>query len=338
MKTAILLLAHGSRAKEANQGMYQVIGALRLQTRYIIEVGFMGINSPSIEDGVAACINQGAGRIVMIPYFLHQGVHVQRDLPEKRAAASERYPDVDIILGDPLGFHPKMVEIVLDRFQKFEEQASVPEIKEPAEIEKQSFACIDAEAGPHDFSQEEWPMVRRVIHATADFGFVQTFRFHPEAIEAGIDALSRGCRIITDVNMVKTGISQAKLGPFGATVHCFIADSDVVQEAKRQGITRSIVAMRKAAAQCDDGIIVVGNAPTALLEIIRLVQAGKARPAMIIGVPVGFVAASESKEELLNLEEVPYITTVGRKGGTPVAVAAMNALLNLAAVQSEIRS
>lgn len=199
------------------------------------------------------------------------------------------------------------------------------------EIEDQSFAIIDAEVGPHRYSAVEWPVVRRAIHATADFEFARGsgLIFHPTAIPAGLAALRGGKPLIVDVDMVRVGINMTRLGKYGGSVHCFISDTDVIAEARRQGTTRAVVSMQKAAPLMDGAVVVNGNAPTALLEVVRLVRAGEIRPGLIVGVPVGFVSAPEAKQALLGLP-VPYITNPGRKGGSTVAIAIVNALLALA--------
>ena len=203
-----------------------------------------------------------------------------------------------------------------------------PKIIAPEKIEEESFRIIEAELGQHSFSEREFQVVRRVIHASADFEFAKNIRFHPEAISSGVAALQRGGPVVADVEMIQAGISKSGLKRFGGEVNCYISDEDVMDEAKRLGITRAICSMRKA-VKTGAEIYTIGNAPTALFELIRLVQEGASRPALIVGVPVGFVSAVESKEALLELQ-TPFITTLGRKGGTPVAVAIMNALIRLA--------
>lgn len=201
-------------------------------------------------------------------------------------------------------------------------------------IEANSFGVIDAEVGPHSFSPAEWQIVRRVIHATADFEFREITTFHLQAVSAGIAALRRGAPIIADVQMIEAGLNRDRLGVFGCRIHNFIADPDVIAEAKSTGETRAVIAMRRAHALLDGGIAAIGNAPTALLEISRLVREEGIRPALVIGVPVGFVNAAESKEEILGLP-IPAIVTRGRKGGSPIAVAIVHALLTLAAANAE---
>lgn len=215
-------------------------------------------------------------------------------------------------------------------------QAAGSQTAKGQEIEDQSFAIIDAEVGPHRYSAVEWPVVRRAIHATADFEFARGsgLIFHPKAIVAGLAALRAGKPLIADVDMVRVGINMARLGKHGGSVHCFISDPDVIDDAKRQGTTRAVMSMRKAAPLMDGAVVVNGNAPTALLEVVRLVRAGEVRPGLIVGVPVGFVSAPESKQALLGLD-VPYITNPGRKGGSTVAIAIVNALLALAEEQSQ---
>lgn len=200
---------------------------------------------------------------------------------------------------------------------------------QPEQIEQKSFQIIDEEIGEHTFTAEQYAVVQRVIHASADFELGKSLLFHPRAIEAGVAAIRAGKKIVADVQMVQVGINKARIEKYGGSIHVYISDEDVMKEAKRLHTTRAIVAMRKAVKEADGGIFAIGNAPTALLELIRLVKEGEARPALIVGLPVGFVSAAESKEELAKLD-VPFITNVGRKGGSTVTVAALNALSILA--------
>ncbi|WP_018132719.1 precorrin-8X methylmutase [Effusibacillus pohliae] len=206
----------------------------------------------------------------------------------------------------------------------------VPLTTQPQEIEEKSFQIIAEELGEHPFTEEQFPIVQRVIHASADFELGRSLLFTPDAVQSGIRAIRAGRPVVADVQMVEVGISKPRLEKFGSTVHCFISDPDVIEEAKQLNTTRAIVSMRKAARLCEGAIVAIGNAPTALLELIRLVEAGEAKPGLIVGVPVGFVSAAESKELLSKLQGVPFITNIGRKGGSPVAVSIVNALSLLA--------
>lgn len=207
-----------------------------------------------------------------------------------------------------------------------------PLTTQPQEIEETSFAMITEELGPHSFTDEQFPIVQRVIHASADFELGRSLVFHPDAVKEGIRAIREGRAIVADVQMVQAGISKPRIAKYGGDVHVYISDPDVAKEAKALNTTRAIISVRKACEAHLGAIFAIGNAPTALLELIRLVQKGLARPSLIVGVPVGFVSASESKEELLKLD-IPYITNRGRKGGSPVAVAAVNALSLIADAQ-----
>ncbi len=199
-------------------------------------------------------------------------------------------------------------------------------------IEDNSFAIIDAEVGDHGFPPAEWQVVRRVIHATADFEFKDLIRLHPEAVRAGVLALRRGCPVLVDVKMIGVGLNEERLAAYGCRVHCFISDDDVIAAAKANDSTRAIEAVRKAhrLGLLEGAIVAVGNAPTALLEVVRLAREEAVRPALVIGVPVGFVSAAESKEAVLDLD-VPHIVARGRKGGSPIAVSILHALLLLSA-------
>jgi len=195
-------------------------------------------------------------------------------------------------------------------------------------IEDESFAVIDREAGAHTYAPGEWSVVRRVIHATADFEMKELVRFHPDAIRAGIAALRGGCPVVVDVKMIAVGLNEARLTAYGCAIHSFISDDDVIAAAKAHESTRAIESMKKAhrLGLLDGAVIAIGNAPTALLELARLVRDDGAKPALVIGVPVGFVSAAESKEVALAMP-VPHIVVQGRKGGSPIAVAIIHALL-----------
>lgn len=200
---------------------------------------------------------------------------------------------------------------------------------QPQEIEDMSFQIITDELGEHPFSEEQYKVVQRVIHASADFDLGRSLVFHPDAVQAGINAIRSGKIVVADVQMVQVGISKNRIEKYGGEVKVYISDRDVMEEAKRLNTTRAIISMRKAIKEAEGGIFCIGNAPTALLELIRLVKEGEAKPGLIIGMPVGFVSAAESKEELAKLD-VPFITNIGRKGGSPVTVAALNAISLLA--------
>ena len=195
----------------------------------------------------------------------------------------------------------------------------------PAEIERRSFEIIEEELG-RELDPVQKPIIKRVIHTTADFSYADTLCFSDGAVEAGLAALREGCDIVTDTNMGKSGINKTRLAKYGGEVHCFMADEDVAKEAKSRGTTRAVISMEKSATLGKDVIYAIGNAPTALIRLYELIAEGKIHPKIIIGVPVGFVNVVEAKE-LIMTADVPYIVARGRKGGSNVAAAICNALL-----------
>ena len=203
-------------------------------------------------------------------------------------------------------------------------------------IEDGSFAIIDQEAGSHRFADAEWQVVRRVIHATADFEFKELIRFQGGAVTRGVAALRSGCPLLVDVKMITAGLNQERLNAYGCQIHSFISDEDVIETAKRSNSTRAIESMRKAhrLGILNGAIVAIGNAPTALLEVVRLVEEENASPALIVGVPVGFVSAAESKEAVSRIT-TPAIISSGRKGGSPIAVAIIHALLLLSVARPQ---
>ncbi|MFB5646445.1 MAG: precorrin-8X methylmutase [Nitrosopumilaceae archaeon] len=197
-------------------------------------------------------------------------------------------------------------------------------------IEDASMQIIENEIGLHNYNKKEWPIVRRVIHSTADFDFARnnSIVFHNDAIESGLNALKSGCSIIADVNGVVGLINKQHAKEFKNNIICKISDPDVNLQAKRENKTKSQMSMRIASSNIDGGIVVIGNAPTALLEVIQMIKENVVKPALVIGMPVGFISAAESKDELTKVD-VPFITNKGRKGGSPSAAAIINALYKL---------
>lgn len=201
----------------------------------------------------------------------------------------------------------------------------------PEQIEEQSFAIIESEL-PKDREIDalQKPVIKRVIHTTADFDYLDNLRFSKNAVENAVVALKNGACIVTDTNMAKAGVHKASLEKLGGAVHCFMADGDVAAEAKKRGCTRAVVCMEKAVQLEQPLIVAVGNAPTALVRLYELITEGKLKPELVIGVPVGFVNVVQSKE-LMMQADVEYIVAAGRKGGSNVAAAICNALIYMAA-------
>jgi precorrin-8X/cobalt-precorrin-8 methylmutase len=271
-------------------------------------------------------------------------MHVTKDIPELIESAKQKYPGVDFIYTEPLGMHEKLVDVVKERISASRGYA-------PADIEKRSFEIIGEEGDLSGVPAERIPIIKRVIHATADFELGQTLKFHPDAIKTGIEAIRSGKDILTDVEMVRTGINKRLLSKWGGKVTCNIVEatpptandhpSEMPETNEHSdNRTRSERGIELALKENHNiGIIAVGNAPTALLKVIDIFNSeseistgrphGGAHTILVVGVPVGFVKAYESKA-LLASQDFPFITNLSRKGGSTVAVAIVNALLKMA--------
>lgn len=205
--------------------------------------------------------------------------------------------------------------------------ANIHERLAPGEIEKRSFAIIDGETPePRPFKGKQWRIVRRMIHTTADFELLSLVRFHPDAVQKGMAALRSGCLVVTDTEMARMGIPERRTEPLGCRVECHMGDPAVKEKALKDGTTRALAAVDTVLHRLDGGIYVVGNAPTALLRLLEWMDQGQCRPALIVGMPVGFVNAAESKALLMEQKRIPYITIAGRKGGSALAACVMNQL------------
>lgn len=314
----IVIVLHGSPKKEANQWQF-FLKTLALTLRVPegdLRLAYLQFGSPSLEEVLERLLMNGAKRIIIHPFFLSAGVHVTKDIPSIISKIKERSPEVEIIYTNPLGFHEKLAEIVKERI---EEKVNLS----GREIEKKSFEIIEKEIDLSNFSPEERVVIKRVIHATADFEFKETILFHPEAIPLSLRLLREGRDILVDVEMIKCGINKR----YGKNkVLCYL--SDILDEGNKG--TRSERAIEKALEEEKNiGLIAIGNSPTALLKAIEILKDREEKNFVVIGMPVGFVKALESKI-LLSTQSFPFITNLSRKGGTPACVAVVNTLLKLA--------
>ncbi|HLA51176.1 MAG TPA: precorrin-8X methylmutase, partial [Thermodesulfobacteriota bacterium] len=331
--TAIIILGHGSPVSKANNTLHEVAKSVKEKGSYdIVQPAFLQFEHPDFSEAVDLLVKQGAKKIIVHPYFLYMGSHVTKDLPFEIGTAEKKYPNLEFVLAPHLGYHEKLVDVAIERIEQIMGRLKpCPAHHSPNQhpIEAESFKIIGEQLDESRFDAMELPIVKRLVHTTADFEYADLVRFGNNAIEAGIDAISKGADIITDVRMVEVGISRERFNKFGGQIRCFVADADVIAQAQKDNITKTAAAMQKALGYMDSSIVVIGNAPTALLKLIKMIKEEKARPAVVIGVPVGFVGAEESKEELMKLD-LPYISIKGKKGGSTVAVAIVNALLMMA--------
>jgi precorrin-8X/cobalt-precorrin-8 methylmutase len=324
----IIIAGHGSPKKDANN-IEQVAGLLHGKIHPgcggdCVRVAYLQFAKPDIMQAITDCVKDGAKKIIIHPYFLSSGMHVTTDIPGIIKEARGKYDGVEFIYTEPLGIHSKMAEVVLERI-------SASTGLKPDEIEKRSFEIISDEVDLSDVPEERQPIIKRVIHTTADFEFKGSLVFHPDAVRAGIEAIKSGRDILTDVEMVRTGINKKLLEKWGGKVVCELQGSGVRGQGSDEK-TRSEIGIEIALKQNSNiGIIAIGNAPTALLKVIEVLSLPHTPCPLplVIGVPVGFVKALESKA-LLASQPFPFITNLSRKGGSTVAVAIVNALLKMA--------
>ncbi len=208
-------------------------------------------------------------------------------------------------------------------------------IVDPMEIDRNSIAIIDGYLAGYSFGEVEKNIVRRLIHTSGDPEILSQIVIHPGAAAQGVAALAKGAKIFTDVTMVQAGLRRPQLQELGITTQCLVHDTSIADEAKALGITRSMLALRKAKDELNGSVVAIGNAPTALFELIRLHQEEGITPAFVAGIPVGFVGAAESKEALLGCPKMPHVTVRGTKGGSPMAACVINVLLGAAVAQKE---
>ncbi|RJR20707.1 MAG: hypothetical protein C4581_02995 [Nitrospiraceae bacterium] len=330
----IIIAGHGSPKKDANN-IEQVARLLHGMvhpgcSKECVRVAYLQFAEPDIMQAITDCVKDGAGKIIVHPYFLSSGMHVTTDIPGIIKDAQEKYPGVEFVYTEPLGIHNRMAEVVLERI------IAATGLK-PAQIEERSFDIISGEADLSDIPEERHPIIKRVIHTTADFEFKSSLVFHPDAVTAGVAAIKAGKDILTDVEMVRTGINKRLLEKWGGKVICKIQNTEPgIQNTDNK--TRTELGIEAALIENDNiGIIAIGNAPTALLKVIEILslplEGSGFKPdpflPLVIGVPVGFVKALESKA-LLASQPFPFITNLSRKGGSTVAVAIVNALLKMA--------
>jgi len=341
-KKGILILSHGSNHARANEIVFNLVTKLkaRLGTE-LVEPAFMELSQPDIPSGIKALVKKGCNNIFAYSFFLVKGHHYTNDLPRIIQDAIKEYNNnVEVTLSEPIGTNPRLCDLIEEELENeliksnphkdrpypfhIREGSNSASNVQPEDIERLSMEIIEARLEGFDIQEEHKPIIKRVIHTTADFSFADSLRFHPDAVKAGIEALGKGCNIITDVNMVKAGIIKR----YGHNIICNISE-DYATDAKKENLTRAAYAMKRLQDRMDGSIIAIGNAPTALKIVITMVQENCIKPALIVGVPVGFVEAAYSKTLLMNIT-TPYITNVGRRGGSPVACAIVNALMILA--------
>ncbi len=331
-RKGILVLGHGSRRAEAGELVTGLVDRLREDLNSdLVEPAFVQLAMPDIPTGLAKLIGKGCRQIVVLALFLVNGNHLVKDVPFLLRDALAQQDGVSFTLTPPLLHSPEMYSLILGCLQREVKPngKATPELLASSSIERESFEIVDTHLVGLTFAEGERQVVRRVVHATADPLFARSLLFHPRAVAAAVTALRQGVNILVDANMVAAGIDRRRLHQLGGKVVCSLAYPGMAKRARDMGFTRSQAAMRQMLGEHPGGVVVVGNAPTALLEVVEAVASGRGTPPpVVIGVPVGFVAAAEAKERLAN-SGVPFIANRGPRGGSSVAVSIVNALLRL---------
>ncbi len=356
---AIVVLGHGSRAPGAAGLLARVAAGLSERTGCTALAASLQFNQPTLADCCHKLAAAGFRRIIIAPYFLYEGNHMQRDIPAQLASLRAELAEVELVLAKPLGIDGQLMEVMIKRILAAgswtaDKAKSVNQWRETLnvkretietktlrasnvalgeEIEKESFTIIDAILGIDDNEDPEYQVVRRVIHASGDPSLAAALVFSRGAVAAAAEAFALGSPIICDVNMTAAGITPSAAGT-GLTVACAVAEAEAADLAGAAGISRCAAGIRLLAGRFGLGgaVAVIGNAPTALLEVLRLEREAGLRPALVIGVPVGFVGAAESKQALAGTD-IPHITLPGNRGGSNIAAAIVNALLRLGAAR-----
>ena len=309
--TGILLISHGSPREEANRGFEQLAARIAARVEgFDLLPAFFSIARPDILDQVAVMASRGIERILLMPYFLYSGQHVTVDIPALLDECHQRFPHIALELLPTLENDPGVEDIVVERLANLG-GATVALPERGADIEKRSYEIIDRQLGdwgPDDAIVQR--IIRRVVHATADVSFARSMRVHPAAVERGIAALAAGKPIVCDVKMLQAGMTKTK-----SEILCVIDRPEVAALAKEQNCTRAAAAMELLAPHLEGAIVAIGNAPTALWKIMAMAKSGGPRPAVVVGLPVGFVGARESKLALLD-SDLCYITNVNARGGS----------------------
>ncbi|MEE9398757.1 MAG: precorrin-8X methylmutase [Dehalococcoidales bacterium] len=336
-ETGVIILAHGSRNEcGVSEILNGVSGAVKAGLSPEIKVVWaaMQFNHPDLEEATGLLVKQGVKRVVIMPYFLFEGIHTTRDIPRRIEVIRQTNPGVEFILANTLGADGHLIDLVVRRIHEAAPELSQHHSPSAAHsthqsIETRSMAIIEDLLPPLDCSEEERQVIKRIVHATGDPQVASLVRLHTNAVSAGMAAIGEGKPIFTDVRMVAVGINHHLAQEFGLSIHCALDEPGMMKQAQEEGATRAAAAIRCLGTRLNGAIIAIGNAPTALLALLGLIDGGDVLPALVVGMPVGFVQARESKAELMK-QDIPYITIEGSRGGSATAVATVNALLKLA--------
>lgn len=320
LDTGIILVGHGSRVRGAEHVLPELAAKLSRARGGPVDYAYMQFAKPTIEETIDKVAAGPLTRIILLPVFISSGQHVTSDIPLALEPIRDRYKNISFLLGEPLGPDYRLVEILNERLMSAEGR-----LGDGAEIAAASFRLIESSTElPADSGRRE--VAKRVVHTTGDQSLGQALLFSDDAIAAGIEALGRGVIIVTDVRMVKAGISDSFLKN-GTSIMSGLETSGA--DLPVAGLTRCAGGIREALREYPNALIAVGNAPTALTQVCRMIDDKSIAPPLVVGTPVGFVGAAQAKEELTK-RPVEFITLPGTRGGSPMAAAIVNALAKLA--------
>lgn len=320
LNTAIILVGHGSRVAGAENVLPDLAAMLSRAVDLPVDYAYMQFAEPTLPEMVRQAAERPAGEVFLLPVFLTSGQHVTTDIPEMLEPLRERFPDIAIFLGEPLGPDFRLVEVLNERLMALQDKK-----QSGPDIAAASFRLIEQSTDlPDDPGQRE--IAKRVVHTTGDTALGRALLFSGNATAAGIEAIRKGSAIVTDVRMVKAGIS----GDLLLWNNEIVAGLEALGAKSRDsGLTKCAYGIRETLVRHPKAIVAVGNAPTALNEVCRMIDEQLIEPPLVVGVPVGFVGAAESKMSLAK-RPIEYITLPGTRGGSPIAAAIINALAKLA--------
>jgi len=338
LPTGVIILCHGSRGErgivEVSETLRRVSDGVKPLLSPGVEVigAALQFNHPTLEEAVESLAVRGVERIVIMPYFLFPGRHITEHIPQLVERLESRYPEVQFIATNTLGNDELLIARVAKRIEEAAPELSLNarfSLTSPEVIEQQSMDTVESLLPPLNCSDEERQVIKRIVHASGDPQVAPLVRFSPSAVSSGLSAIAKGSPIFTDVRMVAAGINRHLAEACGCSLSCAMDETKGLKPAKEPDITRAAATMRHLGTRLNRAIVAIGNAPTALLALLDLIDHKEIKPALVVGMPVGFVQAKEAKDELIK-RSVPNITVVGTRGGSAMAVATINALLKIA--------
>lgn len=294
----------------------------------------LNFNHPYLAEAVSTLARQDIKHIIVMPYFLFEGKHSTEDIPALVEKEKHVHTDIAFTVTATLGEDKLLADLAIKRIRQAtaatlnnEKELSATLI--PEDIESRSMEIIESLLPSLECSNEERQVIKRIVHACGDLDIAHLVRFHPQATTTAINAIRRGTPIITDVKMVASGINQKKATSFGCTINCALDHPQAFLRAQQEKSTLTSAAIRSIGRDLSSSIVAIGNAPTALFALIDLIDNSYLKPVLIIGMPVGFVGAVESKTALVK-RNIPFIIVEGNRGGSALAAATINALFNIA--------